>query len=576
MNVISLQITLTLKAPYLTQSATPTEYGIDVPLARNHEGQFYIPATLLIGKLREAWQELDLLGSANFSLNLKKWLGQSSENGVMPQRKKLILEDLTILEKQSAENKRKTKHYRIRINEETGSTEKGAYIVTEKPFATGETIQFQGQAHFSAIDEQEQQDFIFCFNKGLQWIMQLGANRTIGFGEIAGVTVESMEKQINPAVKLAKSNRYMLKLRPRAAFCLADTRKSRNLFRSDETIAGGVIKSILAEMFTEELYEFLSKIYISHAFPSKLNNRPYRFPLSLVEVGKRYYDIALQHKPVLFRENDQFVAPKFSIDWKSDSEIKEKFDLPNIKRQSRVRTAIDSEKQRSQDQQLFSYEMITPEAELQWLAYVDLSAISEDKQQVILSKLQNPLLGLGKTKVVVDTEIAPIEQVVSPQLSSRDDGLWIITLQTPALLCKPHMELQSAYHDTWTQLSENSLEMQRFFATQTLAGGRYLWERFQKESSDCYRPYLLTDVGSVFVLKAKLNQESKAQECIEKWFYTGIPLAENILQYYQIPSDTENQWQHCPYIPQNGYGEIAVNLSIHWNCRPQADKIKEI
>lgn len=575
MNIISLQITLTLKAPYLIQSATPTEYGVDVPLARNHEGQFYIPATLLIGKLREAWQELSLLGFAKFSPKLEKWLGQSSENGVMPQRKKLILEDLTILEKQLAENKCKTKHYRIRINEKTGSTEKGAYIVTEKPFATGETIQFQGQAHFSAIDKQEQQDFIFCLNKGLQWIMQLGANRTIGFGEVTKVEVESIEKQANSSIKLAKSNRYLLKLRPRAAFCLADTRKSRNLFRSDETIAGGVIKGILAEMFPEELSEFLSKIYISHAFPSKLNNRPYRFPLSLVEVGKRYYDIALQHKPVLFRENNQFIAPKFSIDWKSDSEIKGKFDLPTVKRQSRVRTAIDSEKQRSQDQQLFSYEMITSEDELQWLAHMDLSTISEDKQEVILSKLQNPLLGLGKTKVVVDTEIIPIEQMTVPQLSSHD-GLWIITLQTPALLCEPQKELQSAYHDIWAQLSDNLLEMQRFFAIQTLAGGRYLWERFQKESSDYYRPYLLTNVGSVFVLKAKENQEEKAQKCIEKWFDTGIPLAKNILQYYQISSDVENQWKYCPYIPQNGYGEIAVNLPIHWDCRPQADEIKEI
>jgi len=575
MNIISLQITLTLKAPYLTQSATPTEYGVDVPLARNHEGQFYIPATLLIGKLREAWQELSLLGSTQFSPQLEKWLGKSSENGVTPQRKKLIFEDLVILEKQQTESKCKTKHYRIRINEKTGSTEKGAYIVTEKPFATGETIQFQGQAHFSATDKQEQEDFIFCLNKGLQWIMQLGANRTIGFGEIANVEIKSVEKQATSAIKLAKSHRYLLKLRPRAAFCLADTRKSRNLFRSDETIAGGVIKGILAEMFPEEVSEYLSKIYISHAFPSKSNNRPHRFPLSLVELGKHYYDVALCPKPILFKENDQLVAPKFSIDWKSSSEIKEKFNLPIVKRQSRVRTAIDSEKRRSQDQQLFSYEMITPEVELQWLAYMDLSAISEKEQQVILSKLQNPLLGLGKTKVVVDVEIIPIEQVTSPQLSSCD-GLWIITLQTPALLCEPDVELQSTYRDIWAKLSDNSLEMQHFFATQTLAGGRYLWERFQKESSDCYRPYLLTDVGSVFVLKVKQNQEQKAQECIEKWFYTGIPLAENILQYYQIPSDTENQWQHCPYIPQNGYGEIAVNLPIHWDCRPQADEIKEI
>ncbi|OQW94899.1 MAG: hypothetical protein BWK79_04355 [Beggiatoa sp. IS2] len=591
MTIITLQLTLTLKAPYLTQSAVPTDYGVDVSLAKNYAGRFYIPATLLIGKLRESWKELRKLQSPQFPVNIEQWLGNKSdpekeenepENTVEPKRKQLMIEDLVLVDTLKSTDK---KHYRIRINPELGSVAKGAYIVTEKPFATGESITFQGDAYFLTADDEERDRIISCLKKGLQWISQLGANRTIGFGELLDVQVEPKQpSSAQTQTPLSKRTRYGLRLQPHAPFCLAERRVSGNLFRSNDTISGGTMKGILATMFPDELPKHFDDIRISHAFPSCKTTRSVRFPLSLVKVGEDYYDVALCETPVLFwegeGENKRLSAPAFAMDWKSEGKVKKDFGWPAVKRELRVRTAIDSEKRRSQDEQLFAYEMILPtlpEETLDWLAYIDLSQVPANEQDDVAKKLQDLtahcLLGLGKTKVVVDAHLVAdqIEPYCSSQLTSRD-GVWIITLQTPALLGDPQVELHQAYREIWKQLSQNSLEMVRFFATQTLAGGRYFWKRFQTHAT-CYQPYLLTDVGSVFVLKAVENQENDARKFIEQWFNSGLPLAESLLKRYELSSDLQTQWQQCPYLPQSGYGEIAVNLSVHWDLRPQKEGI---
>jgi hypothetical protein len=149
------------------------------------------------------------------------------------------------------------------------------------------------------------------------------------------------------------------------------------------------------------------------------------------------------------------------------------------------------------------------------------------------------------------------------------------------LLCDPQQELHQAYGETWQQLSNNSLEMVRFFATQTLAGGHYLWKRFQDRRTTSgepqpYQPYLLTNAGSVFVLKPVANREQTAQEHIKQWFNTGLPIADNLLERYALSAEVQNQWQQCPYISQNGYGEVAVNLPIHWELRPQEGDFEPI
>jgi hypothetical protein len=73
----------------------------------------------------------------------------------------------------------------------------------------------------------------------------------------------------------------------------------------------------------------------------------------------------------------------------------------------------------------------------------------------------------------------------------------------------------------------------------------------------------LTEAGSLFLLQpANDVSEDVGKKLIEDWLAHGLPLKGAVLDYYQIDKDESRQWQNCPFIPQNGYGEIAVNLQL--------------
>jgi hypothetical protein len=109
--------------------------------------------------------------------------------------------------------------------------------------------------------------------------------------------------------------------------------------------------------------------------------------------------------------------------------------------------------------------------------------------------------------------------------------------------------------------------LKRYFASQSLAGGYYLHRRFR--SQEKYSPWLLTDPGSVFLLKIvqpnDAKQVSLVQELIERWYFSGLP-----------PYDSSLEWRNCPYVRENGYGEIAVNLMCHWHDQPEKGSFNEI
>jgi CRISPR/Cas system CSM-associated protein Csm3 (group 7 of RAMP superfamily) len=577
------------------------DYGIDAALACNKNGTPYVPGTLLTGKLREAWEELKEL--ENFKPEIISWLGDKSdpsqdvlESTVLPQPKRLYINDLVLInvvEKQNIVKKQEV-NYRIRLDSKTGSVEKGAYLVTERPFAPGDEITFQGTARFLAHNETEVDDLTRHLEIGLKWLSQLGADRTVGFGELINVKVE--EEKANSVANtetLPSSDIYDFIIRPESPFCISEHHKAgNNLFKSSEIIPGGVIKGTLATMWTTllddknaivnesfdaerpELGEYFDKIRFTHAIPSD-QQRTTQQPLSLVKANDdSFYDVALCEGAGLINGE----APAFSVDWKDKDYDKANqiFGKPSVKHEMRVRTKIDSEKRRSEDEKLFSYEMVVPTDDIAWYGRLDLSEVPEDKRPKVIEQFQSlvaqGLTGLGKTKAYAQIELLPANRILPSQPSNLDirKGLWILTLQTPAILCHPnslnHDTLHQAYASVFDAISDKSLELVRFFAKQSLAGGFYLWKRFQ--NSKDYQPYLLTDAGSVFVLKPRQEQENVAKKFIEKWSKTGLPLPTWAVDEYKRGDNGGDHWANCPYIPQNGYGEIAVNLSIHWDRNP--------
>lgn len=602
---VTLNIMLTLQGPILTQASTPGDYGLDAAMARKQDGTPYLPGTLILGRLRQSLEELSEATDGQFipESDIVILFGKGSDSrkkqttqSVLPQRKLLQATDFV-----AASQWAKDTLFRIRMDKVRGSVATGAYLVIDSPFGPGAEVAFTGTITY-LIPDGESDYYYDKIDKGLRWITSFGGERTVGFGRVLKVEVASSASRAVPSEALDHQNSYYrLRIRPDGPFCIARRQVDENLFESEEIIPGNVIKGGLASTWgmmmsnkrpneeisatfdatREELAANFANIRFTHAFPvDKVKNiRPTRFPLSLI----KYSDLTKDEKEFECLEDvarhdgpkplgGMKQAPAFSIDWKDSGNVYGRFGWPRLQRELRVRTAMNRSTRKSRDQQLFAYEMIVPDGH-EWEGEIDLSRVPADVRGKVALQLVD-LLGHGlngwsKTKTTASALIQAKQPCQVPP--PRDGNLYQITLQTPALLCKPGtdglneastaQDLFNAYSDVWAQLSGNTLKLVRFFAGQSLAGGYYLHQRFQ--SCNDYYPWLLTDAGSVFVLEAA---NGSAADKVEDWLRHGLPLPEWAVERYgrkreevAIPG---SDWRACPFIPENGFGEIAVNLDL--------------
>jgi hypothetical protein len=321
----------------------------------------------------------------------------------------------------------------------------------------------------------------------------------------------------------------------------------------------------------QELGAYFNHLRFTHAFPAPENahQRPVVPPLSLVkDAADTLYDVALCAGPGLFGDPPR--ASSFAVDWKKSDDVSTAFGWAEPKRELRVRTAMDRNRRRAKDEKLFAYDMAVPEGCL-WYGKVDLrqipeGAIRDTVAMQLRALLRHGLRGLGKTKVTTEVSVDVLVVPAYPSDPYPIGNLWIVTLQTPALLCDPVLlnetsgahELFAAYHAAWNDVSSGALQLIRFFASQSLTGG-YLGLRFQPNKP--YNPFLLTDRGSVFVLQAS-GDAAPALAVIEAWLNNGLPLPRWARDRYS------DHWSTCPFLPADGFGEIAVNLPCHTKQQP--------
>ena len=612
-----INICLEIVGPLLTKSTAPGEYGLDAVVARNSDGVPYIPGTLVTGKVRESLEQLSecSAGVDWFDPDSPAWLGAKSNRGV-PQSKRLLFSDFLL--SCEAGNGVRT---RIRIDPERGAAVKGAQLLIDAPFGIREPLYFTGRLTLFVQDDETLQSMQRHVEAALKWITQLGGYRTIGYGRLQKVNMgKPMQRVIIPPRYCSQTAGSLdVLIRPEAPFCIArKPRTDNNLFESDAIIPGAALLGSISTTWKEltggssctsvadirddertDLRESFNHIRITHALPSADSLvRPVVPPLSLVKVDakgcKPYYDVALLSGPCLIHGQ----APAFGVDWKISADVEEDFGWPGLRRELRVRTAIDRTTLRSKEAELFAYEMIVPDNN-NWHARIDLDGLEEDDPAVgpqLASLIEHGIAGLGKTKTPADVRILPAGSV-KPALASHPeprDGLWIITLQTPAILYDPKSLINSrsrtntlaAYQQVWKELSQGNLQLIRHFSRQSLVGGDYLFNRFQKGRGENnraknYSPWLLTDPGSVFVFQAESGRETEAKNHILQWLAHGLELPSWAVARYtrkmengeRLPGD---HWRNCPYIRQNGYGEIAVNLEVHWSHCPGEDEFENI
>jgi hypothetical protein len=627
MQDVTLTVTLTLQGPILTQSTAPGSSQVSSPFARNHQGHYYIPGSLIKGRLREAWTELEsVVGDflhSRCGLTKDQLLGEASGNpqnegaSTEPKRSRLFFENFEDWTKVPRGPIEEQVLYRIQLDEARGSVVKGAYQVIEAPYAVGEAGRFIGAIRYLSADLDNTKKVEECIRTGLTWITNIGANCNVGFGRLLDVEVVANQdpiKPLEPVMTATGAQRFELQVSPKSPFCISRKRLADNLFESEISIPGAVLKACVVNTWRSllgdepngeitsgydpsrpELCDWFSTIRFTHAFPADggQSRRPVTVPLSFValtdkpESRKDLFDVASFGRRVLIRasnESDLLVwrAPVFAIDWKDDTIARKEFGWADPKRELRVRTAIDADLRKAKDEQLFAYEMIVPE-DIVWHAAVDLSAITDPErrrmvEQQLLELLAYGLSGLGKTKTLAI--VTPKPAGVSPPIFSSNRNpevdpvtqkqFWTVTLQTPGILCDPASVnshgLFEAYRLAWQELSSSALELEYFFAQQSLSGGYYLYRRFMRAGD--YYPYLLTDPGSVFVLRAVQGKESEAQHCVDEWLARGLPIPSITLPHPKDESLARDDWRNCPYVREGGYGEIAVNLEVHDTFRP--------
>jgi len=556
----TFRLTLTLQGPILTQSSTPGAHGLDAVAARNAQGSFYLPGSLIKGRIREALHDL------NQAKDATTWLGQADSV-----RSRLVFRDLVL---QKGSSLLDGTLHRIQIEEETHAAKKGALVVIESPFAPGAEYAFHGDIELIE-DAATVETARALVEHALGFVTSIGGLRGVGFGVLRSFSVSEPAVVTNTLSSVkARTGDLEVRIKPLYPFCLARTQPDGNLFSSTDEIPGGVIKGALAEALLratgKELFELcrdadwaalataFDSLAFSHAFPTvEKKQRPRRMPHSLVRVHGKTVDAAFVAEPFVARPtgtDEPWRAPAFLWDWKDVDADGARKDFegsgptwPALNRELRVRTAIDEGSRRAKEGALFAYEMVVPE-DCDWVGRIAMPTAADAKLYEQLERAFQiaGLWGFGKTKSRADIHLSSSP---TPPVTLQT-GVVALTLQTDALLFSisdlderhtTESTLGARYSAYFSAL-DRGLALVRYFASQRLVGGDYLQNQFM---GGRYHPWMLTDAGSVFVLQATTQQAAEAlSECLR----LGLPALDR----------AQPTWDLCPYIRENGYGEIAA------------------
>lgn len=599
-----LEIRLKLVGPVLTHATATGAPGVDSPFLQTPDGRFALPMSLLKGRLSQAWDELHAADST-FAPDVAGLMGSQCPEGSSnaPERGRLEFNGFLVATKNDS-----SVRHRIAIDHERGSVAHGALQVIEAPFAAGEIVEFVGHVPFHAKTDEEAMEIAGQVRTGLQWVSAFGALKGSGFGRLAGVAVAVSDASASVVVDGVGELGSVIdvELLIHEPFCVSVNQPNRNLHRSGVIIPGGVLKGALASTWRaglglspsgevnettdparRELGRAFEAMRMLHAFPCPPGaERPGALPRSLVVAHDQVADVALASSPLLARVGNELRPPAFGPDWKPKERRMAEAFMGHVSppTYARTRSKHDRRKRRAEDEKLFSHELIVPDGYV-WKTRILLpSGAAASTAQQLADILSGGLHFIGKTKATATVRL-------SPSAWAADEGLmkgriqpfdlaaqsrhpvprdarkvWTVMLQSPALILDPRplqmrsdgQSLRGAYEAAWRGFSNGALELCWYYASHAMAGGNYLHQRF-KGGQQRYAPYLLTEAGSVFVFAPSEGKDAPAREVLARWSRDGLELPSWLHEHEGGRAD----WRTCPYVPQNGFGEVEVNHGVH-------------
>lgn len=565
--ILNLNLDLEIVAPWLTRNSGMGRFGVDVPLAMNPEGKYYIPGSLLIGRLSEAFAHLaeaeESYASALNTYFATASAGTDADSTGREPRRRIFASDLVLqddIDAQAAQRQRT----RIAIDNSAGRALDGALQVIEAPVKAGHPAHFSGTIRLVGTPDSCA-SLVPKLEKVLAWLTQVGGGRSFGFGVIGSWKLGALKAlETQPSRPIAGLNRLAMRVTVHDPLCVGEKRTSLNSFQSSDVIPGGVLKGALARNLLDGaglnghlsehdgfglLGQHFSQLRISHAFPTKSSgSRPIRASHSAAFDGESFFDMAELADP-----DDTFAGWTFAPDWKMDvaSRFREEQSWPDVPIDFRIRTAIDRKYRAAQEARLFGIEYRWP-SKHEWMATVDVDHL-ENGPAILASfqqALANGLVGVGRGGAYCTFGFEVGAELETPVVADGDRLL--LTLQTPALLRQPEPgncgDVTQAYRLAFEELGLPGLRS--LFVRESLHGGQFMARRLAGGST--YKPWLLTEAGSCFVFEVGANVPD-----LSRLVRFGLNVPGRTAEFYGI--DQQNGWQTCPYLPENGYGEVRLH-----------------
>ncbi len=595
-----IDINLSISGPLLCSGTSSLAWGVDKTFDRDYLGRPYIDRSHFKGKLREAFEELNLPYTDVLFGKEGDW-----NNGL------LYFSDFRLVDS-NLESQLKTpsekKLTRIKINPR-GVVETGALAVLENPFpgclepsGKEKCYEWIGRIEYiisddsSGGEEKRASEVYKNILIALKWITAFGSEKSIGFGRLQMINAQLRTEKIDISdlikkekqqATISKSNNiFTLSIEAQEPLLLGDLKIETNYQETRDYISGAMVKAALAQTLNilsgvnkpaitpvngtgrvskvfPILAKYFSRIRFTHAYPSLENNkRPAAIPFSVIKLGNRHVDVCWHEVP----PDNLEAVPVFQIDWKDD-DFPAGFDWAFLRRFYKTRTAIDDELRRADEGSLFTYQYVCPEDEnghkIYWVGGVYLDSIDPGDIPDLVSELKVALkfmnyIGKRAGRIKAQLYEGEPEPYKKDSIQFINDRV-IIVLQSDALMINPFdllekqtgEKLKELYDNYWKDVSDNSLSLSHFFARQKLRAPY----RFKTGMDKEYYPFFLTEAGSVFVLK--VDKKDEVNSLLTNWKQRGLPIPGWARKKYG-----EEVWKQCPYVPENGYGEVLINPDL--------------
>lgn len=513
---------------------------------------------------------------------------------------------------------------RVTMDPSTRAAKKGGLRTLDCPVLPGQPIRFTGSVYY--LSRGTETGVESALQRALGWITSFGSDQSVGYGRLISTELESADVALD-FVDSGDFKTADVDFTFEDYLCFPNGVVNGNVYESDRVISGAVIKGAMAAAIKDFLSlkpaadivaegednrhlgllcKYFNSLVVTNAVPCRIGTQKLltQAPLSLVSDGKDgFIDLATYHDLA-----EPLVAGKaiaFQTDWKGETHqaYEKRLGLDHARdfprQELRVRTAVDTAKGRSHDGKLFAYRGYSPSG-FSWRCSVTLSdpcnQVEAEQRQALgrqlRAVLQSGWMQFGKTKTrgsgkVINKQLA---ELPPPSQVDGHNG-FVVRLLGDALMLDPREieagsgrlspsleRVDSMYGDYWHDVSNGILRHlpARRFAANTLVGGyqafRFRYQLPPKSGGSAtapYNPTLLTSAGSVFVLVFDESDRTAVETLLTSWLRYGLPIPPWAADAYG------NTFATNPFLPENGYGQIAVGATNLQKLQPSCTEIPE-